>query len=177
MLLPTEEIEEEEVIGTDPRDELVAHLLEYKRYKEAARTIDSMPLLERDVFTRELEEDQPQLSEEPIEIKLSDLLEAFKSILSRTTRKDLIQLEPERLHIKDKMNLIIDKLTVSKRLTFNLLFEEDLSRMNIVTTFLALLELLKLQIVTVYQDEAYGTILIMKREETESAGDGDAPEH
>jgi segregation and condensation protein A len=65
--------------------------------------------------------------------------------------------------VKDKINEIVDHLRDREWTTFAALFNEDWSRINIVTTFLALLDLVKLQLVGVYQDTAFGTILIQKR--------------
>jgi chromatin segregation and condensation protein Rec8/ScpA/Scc1 (kleisin family) len=65
--------------------------------------------------------------------------------------------------VKDKINEILNRLQGRDWLTFGALFEDDFSRLNVLTTFLALLEIVKLQLVRVYQDVPFGTILISRR--------------
>ena len=88
---------------------------------------------------------------------------AFRAILERSSGKDLLELEPDRLLVTDKINEIMERLKGQQWLTFGSLFEHDLSRLNVLTTFLALLEVVKLQLVRVYQDVPFGTILISRR--------------
>jgi segregation and condensation protein A len=163
MLLPADETDNQEESGQDPRDELVAHLLEYKRYKEVAENLGSRMLLDRDIFTRDPTDDFPNAGNQILDVSPADLLEAFKGILARTARRDLIELEPERLRVKDKIHQILNLLKDREWITFNSLFELDLSRLNVVTTFLAVLEIVKIQLVRVYQDGPFGTILISRR--------------
>ena len=162
MLLPVDENEEAGEKAGDPRDELVAHLLEYKRYKEAAETLATGAMLDREVFVREVVDESADLPR-PLAVGLHELLDALRGVLERTSRRDLIELEPDRLSVQEKMAEILDRIKSRDWLTFASLFEEDVSRINILTTFLALLELIKLQVVRAYQDSAFGTILISRR--------------
>ncbi len=164
MLLPTSLDPDTQPDGHDPRDELVAHLIEYKRYKEAAQNLAGMSILERDVFLREPGDEFPDLprSHQPLKVSLADLLDAFRGVLERTTRLDLLEVEPDRLLVKDKINELLGLLRDHEWLTFDSLFQTDSSRLNVVTTFLALLELVKLQLVRAYQDSPYETILISR---------------
>jgi segregation and condensation protein A len=165
MLLPTSDDGETEEPGEDPREELVAHLLEYKRYKEAAHELASATMLDREVFVREDLEVYSQLprSMQPIEVGIAELVCALRDLLERTTRRDLLEIEPDRLSVKDKINELLERLKKREWLTFASLFDQDTSRMNILTTFLALLELVKLQLVRIYQDKPFGTVLISRR--------------
>jgi segregation and condensation protein A len=163
MLLPSDEETESGEPDRDPRDELIAHLLEYKRYKEAAEALGASALLERDVFAREPVEESVELCRQPLNVGIADLFEAFKGLMARTSRRDLIELEPDRLLVKDKINEILSRLQGRDWLTFGALFEDDFSRLNVLTTFLALLEIVKLQLVRVYQDTPFGSILISRR--------------
>ncbi|MBI4964905.1 MAG: segregation/condensation protein A [Desulfomonile tiedjei] len=177
MLLPVNEDRANEEAGPDPREELVAHLLEYKRYREAAETLASVPMLERDIFVREAGDEDVDLpkSRQPLEVGLPELLEALRGLLARTSRRDLIELEPDRLLVKDKINHILGRIGSQDWITFASLFEDDLSRLSVVTTLLALLEIVKLQLVRIYQDVPFGTILISRRvavdSETDSGSD------
>ena len=165
LLPPSEDPEEPGEPAQDPREELVAHLLEYKRYKEAAGNLSSLALLDRDTFVRDLQEDAQEIAKaaQPLRVGLSDLVDALQKVIARTTRRDLIELEPERLLVKDRMRVILDRLQQDQQITFDSLFQEDLSRLSVLTTFLALLELVKLQLVAVYQDIPFGSILISGR--------------
>ncbi|MFH1112773.1 MAG: segregation/condensation protein A [Pseudomonadota bacterium] len=177
MLLPVDDEGDSEEKGEDPRDELVAHLLEYKRYREAAENLSERLLLDRDVFSREAQEDSAELpkSQQPLSVGLNELLAAFRDITARTSRRDLIEVEPERLLVKDKIREILDLLQTQPWITFGSLFERDVSRINILTTFLALLETVKLQLVRVYQDQPFGTILISRRVSVEDGEDSSGP--
>jgi segregation and condensation protein A len=177
LLPPSEDPDEPGQNLQDPREELVAHLLEYKRYKEAATNLSALGLLDRDTFAREPAEEAPDISKSaaPLSVGLNELMDALRDVLARTTRRDLIELEPERLLVKDRMRVILERLQHEPQITFRSLFQGDLSRLSVVTTFLALLELVKLQLVAVYQDTPFGTILISGRTPPTEVHDGEAP--
>jgi segregation and condensation protein A len=177
LLPPTEDPDEPDQAVQDPREELVAHLLEYKRYKEAAGNLSSLALLDRDTFVREPAEDPAEVAKatQPLSVGLNELVDALRDVLARTGRRDLIELEPERLLVKDRMRVILDRLQHEPRITFHSLFQEDSSRMSVLTTFLALLELVKLQLAAVYQDVPFGTILISARAQPTASQDGESP--
>ncbi len=182
MLLPEDPTDEAEDAGEDPRDELVAHLLEYKRYKEAAENLSSLPMMDRDVFVREGAEEsaEPAASEVPLNVGLPELLDALGRLIQRTSRRDLLEIEPDRLSVKDKIRELLGRLSEREWITFGSLFDEDYSRDNILTTFLALLEIIRLQLVRAYQDKPFGTILVSRRLPPEGLEDampaeGDSP--
>lgn len=186
LLLPAPEDPDGEEQGQDPRDELVAHLLEYKRYKEAAANLADCPALDRDVFVREEEAEDPGSgkAQQPLDVGISSLLAAFRELLNRTSRRDLLEIKPDSMSVKDKIHDVLEVLKQREWITFGSLFEDDTSRANLLTTFLALLEIVKLRLVRVYQDNPFGTILISRRlplEEdlteryTEIGREGDTP--
>jgi segregation and condensation protein A len=178
MLLPAGGDTETEEEIEDPRDELVAHLLEYKRYKEAALGLAGLPLLDREIFAREDAWDQNDAakSAQPLDVGLPALIAAFRELIERTARRDLLEIEPDRLSVKDKISEIMERLREREWITFGSLFDLDASRPNLLTTFLALLEIVRLQVVRVYQDRPFGTILISRRV-AEEAGANGAPEN
>ncbi|MCA1960939.1 MAG: segregation/condensation protein A [Desulfomonile sp.] len=165
MLLPVPEEEEGEKPGEDPRAELVAHLLEYQRYKEAAENLAARPVLDRDVFTRDDTESDIGASPDmrPLDVSLTDLLLAFRDVLARTSRRDLLEIEPDRLSIRDKIHEILSRLKDADCITFQSLFAEQADRHDLLVTFLALLEVVKLRLVRVHQDKPFGTILVSRR--------------
>ena len=150
MLLPVpEEPEEEE---EDPRAELVRQLVEYKTFKEAAVNLGERPLLERDVFTRaallpeEVEKTNAD-EEELMEVGVFELIEAFHRIVSQIDKKELMEIDLEKLSLTDIINEIMEQLSLAKNLTFEDLLRERKDRRRIIYTFLALLELIKLRMI------------------------------
>jgi Uncharacterized conserved protein len=164
MLLPEpEEPEEEE--EEDPRAELVRQLLEYQAFKEAATNLGERPILERDVFTRaaflpEETEKSTATEEELIEVSIFDLIEAFHRLVSRIDKKELLEIDLEKISLTDIINDIMERLSNEKNLTFDELLGERKERWRIIYTFLALLELVKLRMVKAYQTSAFGVIRI-----------------
>ncbi len=163
MLLPEpEEPEEEE---EDPRAELVRQLLEYQAFKEAAANLSSRPILDRDVFTRaaflpEEIEKLPPGEEELIEVSIFELIEAFHRLVTRIDKKELLEIDLEKMSVTDIINDILERLSNEKNMTFEELLGERKERWRIIYTFLALLELIKLKMVKAYQTSAFGVIRI-----------------
>jgi segregation and condensation protein A len=161
MLLPksTDEEEEEE---EDPRAELVRRLLEYQKYKQAALELEKRPLLDRDVFIRlvnEASEEEPE--EERIEVDLFELLEAFRKVLERVKPETIHEVVLEHLRVEDKIQEIMSLLEKEKRsLAFHRLFPEQASRRVVVITLLAILELVKMKRIRIFQMAPFETIRI-----------------
>jgi len=166
MLLPPEEAaaagaEQME----DPRLELVQRLLEYQAYKDAAsilkeREDESLRIFSRepeDVPAEEGEETEPYL----FEVNIFDLLGAFRKILEAAP-PEVRTITMETLTVKDKMFLIVDLLENSESIRFEELFDGSMTRMRLIVTFLALLELLRLGLAKVYQEREFGYIWIIR---------------
>jgi segregation and condensation protein A len=162
LLPPPEEPEEEE---EDPRAELVRQLLEHKTFKEVAASLGSRPLLERDVFTRaavlpEEFEKSTDDAEELIEISVFELIEAFHRIVSHIDKKELMEIDLEKLSLTDIINEVMDQLSLSRNLTFEDLLQGKRDRRRVIYTFLAILELIKLRMIKAYQTSIFGVIRI-----------------
>ncbi len=163
MLLPVdEEVPPEEM--EDPRVELVERLLQYQAFKDAG-----LELMERrkrwsDHFWR-----GSSLPEEPetepclFDVDIYDLLVAFKRVLEKAPPQ-AVTITRERLTVKDRMNLIIERLDEETTVRFEEVFEGDSSRSQLIVTFLALLELLRLGVVRSYQEGPFGQIWIIRAE-------------
>ncbi|MDD3473053.1 MAG: segregation/condensation protein A [Syntrophaceae bacterium] len=164
-LLPSVHTDDQEETVEDPRQELIEHLLEYKRYRDVSRMLDCSPILGREVFSRGFfDEDVERLdSVSNIKVSMDDLLEVLNELVARTARPDLLVLEPEALAVKDKINLIIDVINRKKWVTFRSLFDDDMTKIQMITTFLALLEVVKMGLARIYQDTPFGAILISKQ--------------
>ncbi|MCE5213038.1 MAG: segregation/condensation protein A [Deltaproteobacteria bacterium] len=164
MLLPVPEEPTAEDLEDDPRAELVRQLLEYQTFKEAATELSQRPLLERDVFKRSaaLPEETKKTTDEDelIEVSIFELIEAFHHLVSRLDKKELMEIDLEKLSLTDIINDVMERLTLEKNLTFEELLGERKDRRRIVYTFLALLELIKLKMIKAYQTAAFGVIRI-----------------
>lgn len=169
-LLPVdEEAKAEEDEGVDPTEELVRRLLEYQRYKEAARGLNERLILGRDVFVRGQELPLEGIEEETglTNVSVFDLMEALKEVLRKAPKSRTIELTVERFKIADKINYIMEHLNQVKSAVFTSLFREDATRGEIIVTFLAVLELAKLIMIKIHQTED-GIIRIYSPEKAEN---------
>jgi len=168
-LLPTSEEDDIEDEELDPRANLMRQLLEYQRYREAALELSERPLLNRDVFARPaLDED----SEERAELKVDegpprvratvwDLFESFRGILQRSAETEPIhEIEVEPVSLRDRARNLLEQLRTVRCIDFESLFAESTTRLEVIVTFLALLELVRLKTVTATQEERFGRIVI-----------------
>ncbi|MBF0327872.1 MAG: segregation/condensation protein A [Nitrospirae bacterium] len=168
MLLPPdpdmEALPEEE----DPRAGLVQRLLEYQAYKEASTTLREREDLWTNAFARP-PIDTKELTTEPSElylfdVNLFDLLGALKKIITRVPPEALM-ISRETLTIKDRISAIVEKIESDLTIKFEDIFSSDKTRLQVIVTFLALLEILKLGMVKVFQDKEFATIWIMRSQE------------
>lgn len=161
MLLPQAVIEDdEEGEELDPRAELVARLLEYQKYKEAALELDEKALLGRDVFVRE-EGVPPELRESGpsfVEVGIFDLVAALQDLLREAKPEVVHEIVQSEFSVADRIGAILDTLAVRSSVPFRELFTPEAERSLVVATFLALLELVKMRTVKVMQSTHLGTI-------------------
>ncbi len=172
MLLPVDEEAPEEE-QEDPRLELIQRLLEYQTFKDA-----SLGLREREeewmnIFHREPLKDEEAEAEsaEPelylFDVNLFDLLGAFKKILN-TAPPEVVRITREALTVKDKISHIMEMLENNDTIRFEDLFKEDRSRVQIVVTFVALLELIRLGLARAYQENDFGNIWVINPQKKET---------
>ncbi len=164
MLLPADETADDDEDGPDPREELVRRLLEYKAFKDAARQLDDQEKMWREIFWREQAPPVEEVEEDlPLEnVSLFDLVDALKEVLERNPGSRLIEIVPDNLTVRERMNLILETLEGKDSVSFAALFEVSSHRMVVVVTFLALLELMRLRVARVFQAEAFGPILVSR---------------
>jgi segregation and condensation protein A len=160
MLLPAGEEETEEEEGADPRAELVRRLLEYQRYKEAAEELEHRDILTRDVFVRAPTPAEDVAPRGFREISVFELLSALKRVIDRLPKDAFHDITLDKITVREKMTLLLDRLRQSSSVAFESLFSEASSRMEVVVTFLAMLELVKVRAIRIYQEEMAGPILI-----------------
>ena len=164
MLLPADEAAEDDEEGPDPREELVRRLLEYKSYKEAARQLDDQEKMWREIFSREQGPPEPVETDETLldNVTLFDLVDALKGVIDRNPGRKLIEIIPDNLTVRERMNVILEMLEGKDSLSFVSLFEESCHRLVVIVTFLALLELIRLRVARVFQGETFGPILVSR---------------
>ncbi|MCJ7546968.1 MAG: segregation/condensation protein A [Deltaproteobacteria bacterium] len=160
MLLPAP-IEEEEEEGEDPRVELVQRLVEYKRFKEVALRLSQQALLGVDVFIRPAQEIEAEAGE--IEADLFHLIDALRELLKRQEIKDFHEVTLERVTLRDKMTELWEKLQGAKEaVAFSALFTPLSSRLELIVTFLALLELIRAGMLRAYQRDVFGPVWVTR---------------
>jgi segregation and condensation protein A len=186
MLLPNAPSEETDEAGdaedVDPRAELVRRLLEYQKYKLAAEQLGGRPVLGRDVFPRgsseEVASGQPGLEA----VSMFRLLDAFQAVLERTQTTKEHHIDFERFSITERISELVDRLRIDKRLVFHEIFASDVSRAELIITFLAILEMTRLRLTRLIQDGPLTPIyieLLVSEEDAEAPdetlGMGDDP--
>ena len=166
MLLPPEEVEEGEEEELDPREELVRRLLEYKKYKDAGLQLGERDILDRDLFSKGFTEEYDDESDEAVypEVGLFDLLDALQEVLKSVTPSIAHAVNMERISVKEKAEIILNRLKEERNMTFQSLFNNDSTKGEIVASFLALLELIKMKTINVFQGENFGVIRITSKE-------------
>lgn len=171
MLLPADEeapAEEQE----DPRLELVQRLLEYQAFKDAALGLREKEEEWMNIFRREPakeneaeteEAGDPTLREEEpylFDVNLFDLLGAFRAMLDKAPQ-EVVEITRETLTVKDRISLIMEMLENQDTIRFEDLFKEDSTRPQLIVTFIALLELIRLGLVRAYQEKDFGNIWVI----------------
>lgn len=161
MLLPKPVIEEDE---DDPRAELVRRLIEYQKYKDAAQDLIGREILGRDVFKRDFDSSEFEIEEEVelVPVDLWSLIETFKEFYQRRSYlwAEEIVYEIEGVTIEEKIGEMLERLKQKSILKFEELFDDCSSRFDMVVTFLALLELARMENVLVAQENPGSSILI-----------------
>lgn len=160
MLLPMADDEDDEEEGTDPREELVRRLLEYQRFKDAADQLERRELLTRDVFVRSVAPAEEIPAPGFRDVSVFELLTALKRVLDRLPKDAVHEVMLEKITVREKMTLLLDQLRTQRKILFESLFAEVTTRMEVVVTFLAMLELVKVRAIRIFQEEATGPIQI-----------------
>lgn len=167
-LLPVEQqaqIEGEEE-GEDPRWELIRQLVEYKKFKDAAAQLQTLEVRQEDIFPRlpiklEFEAEKPAAKPE---VSIFDLLNAVNTVLKRLEKRDNTrEIFEDKWTVSEKIEFVIHTLSTRETVRFSELFEDAMSRSEVVCTFLALLELIRLKQLVCTQTGDFSEIEIKKR--------------
>lgn len=154
---------EEDVEEDDPRWDLIRQLIEYKKFKEAAGQLQVRALEQERIFARMGDGSVPELAPLPLgEVGIFQLINAFQNVLKRLDAKeDLREIFGENFTVSDKIETILQTVARGKPVRFSELFLRVASRVEVVVTFLALLELIRLKQVRAIQPNEFSEIEIV----------------
>lgn len=163
MLLPKEVDDKGEVI--DPRADLVAALLEYKRYKEMAEELsinesNQRKLSYRSYFTLDEKEAPEELSALLKNVTLYDLMKAFKKALAEKPPEVFHQIERFNVTVEEQIEHILTSVSVEKEVSFLKLISEMQEKLRIVVTFIALLEMVKMGRIGLRESHTFNDFVI-----------------
>jgi segregation and condensation protein A len=164
-LLPKEvQPPDEEADEDDPRWELIRQLVEYKKFKEAAQFLGVQEVKSDELFVTTPE--MPDL-DAPVEtmgqVGIFDLIRAFQRILKRfENTSDFREIVNDRYTVADKIEHLLDIVPAGSRVRFEELFSSAASRGEVIVTFLAMLELIKLNHLQVEQEQLLGEIIVVR---------------
>ena len=159
LLLPRSPFEDEDDV--DPRVRLIQQLQAYEVIKNASEQLDDLPRLNRDVYQVKV---MPPLNIKPEllmpDVALRDIASAFSAVLSRVEACENHQVIREVLSTRERMSQILSMLNSDTYTAFSQLFTYEEGRSGVVVTFLALMELVKELLVTLYQREPLAVIYV-----------------
>jgi segregation and condensation protein A len=168
MLLPRPETARDDHTEADPRDVLVRRLLEHQKFKAAAELLHERAVLRGAQWIRpegriaEIAGDEYAYEPE-LEVDLFSLLAAFRGVLERARHRPPVLLPPEEVPVEARIAQLMAMLSATEACGFEDLFSKDDTRRAMITTFLALLEMIRLKLIRVFQTAAFGPIRVYKR--------------
>ena len=172
-LVPRPETEAEAAAeDDDPRDALVRRLIEHQRFKAAAELLHERQTV-RSAQWGVADERLADLAGEPFERELEadlfGLLQAFQAVLKRARERPGVPLPAAEVSIETRTRQLMERLDHVRACGFEELFAEDGSRAELITTFLAVLEMIRLKLIRVFQSGSCGPIRVYRREAPEDA--------
>jgi segregation and condensation protein A len=155
MLLPRppEDQDDDELDELDPRAELIRRLLEYQKYKTVAADLGERAIAGRDVFSRGT---PPPTADGPAplaQVSVFKLLDALKKVAERVNATFSLEVDAEQMSIQERIGGLVDLLRERRRCRFDELFEDVSTSYDLVVTFLALLEMAKMRLASIYQTD------------------------
>jgi segregation and condensation protein A len=165
MLLPRPDPSQEDP-DEDPREALVRRLLEHQKFKAAAELLHERETLRSAQWTRPdgpISEIAGEAPEPEIEVDLFSLFTAFRTVVERAKKRPKVYLPSEQIPIEDRIEELLAKLSETEACGFEDLFGDVQSRAGLIVTFLAMLEMIRLKLVRVFQSGPMGPIRVYKR--------------
>ena len=172
MLLPPDPSPGEDGTATeDPRAELAQQLLEYQKYRHAAENLQAIDSVRSLIWTREGRVPDDFAGEEVLVVDLYDMMSAFRKLLSRLGEEARIQLRRDDVSVADKIHWLAALLEERGSVDLLALFVELPDRLQRIATFLAVLEMVRLQMIVAYQRRHLEEIRIALRTDSPTGGD------
>jgi segregation and condensation protein A len=163
MLLPRSTVVEDE--EHDPRAELIRRLQEYERFKAAAECIDTLKRVGRDLYVPKLDAPQAKVRKLLPEVSLEELLMSMADVLRRSDMFESHQVSREALSTRERMSQVLERLRGGGFVPFVELFTAEEGKLGVVVTFMAILELVKEQLIELVQNDAFAAIHVRVRAE------------
>ena len=156
----------------DPREELVRRLLEYKKFKEIADDLKGKESIRQDLFSRivdtekanELKEDAKEVY---YDVSLFDLINALTSTLRRLPEETPYEIVQEEYTVDQKIHMILHRLMDRERIVLSELLADSKSKMEVIVTFMSVLELIRLKEILVVQQHLFDEIEIIRNKQHE----------
>jgi segregation and condensation protein A len=167
MLLPAQENEAQEE-ETDPRAELVRQLLEYEKFKQVAEELKAKEAEQREVFKRPLSDEvKNELTQKEVyfEASLFDLISAFSKALQEIPKELFYEVIKDEFTIEEKVHQILHSLLEKNYICLSELFSNSQNKIEIIVTFLAILELIKMKEIVAVQKGVFEEIEITRNKE------------
>jgi len=177
LLLPVEEEGEGLEEGEDPREELVRQLQEYQQFKEAGMTLQEFEKDRSRVFLRQsIGPEPPRRTDYPLEVSLFELLSALKKLVESMPEERRVEIERDQLSVSERISDVLEYLRGSDgEVPFEDLFKGSTVLAELVVTFLALLELVRLRMVRAWQAVPGGRIMVVDIRPDDGEAEGDGP--
>ncbi|MBU1726693.1 MAG: segregation/condensation protein A [Candidatus Omnitrophica bacterium] len=164
MLLPAQEDAAEE-LEEDPREELVKRLLEYERFKQIAETLREKEEVQREVFKRpkvEIDKDKEADKGHYFEASIFDLINAFSQALKDIPKEVFYEVIKDEFTIEEKVHGILHLLLVNPSMRISELFAKAKNKLEVIVTFLAILELIRMKEAVVMQNSLFSEIEVRR---------------
>ena len=166
MLVPRIETATDAEDEEDPRDVLMRRLLEHQKFKAAAELLHEREIVRSAQWTRpdsRVEDIAGEPFERELEVDLFSLLQAFQSVIARSRERPPIMLPAEVVPIETRIEQLMERLSETQACAFQDLFDDAASRRDLITTFLAVLEMIRLKLIRVFQGDTFDPIRVYKR--------------
>lgn len=164
MLLPAQESDQAQE-EDDPRADLIRQLLEYEKFKEIAQTLRQRESGQQEVFKRpklQSQDDAPDETPVYFEASLFDLIAAFSKALGEVPKELFYEVIKDEFTIEEKIHYILHLLLIKSRVSLSELFAQAKNKLEVIVTFLAILELIRLKEIVFRQKELFGNIEVSR---------------
>ncbi|MDD4954085.1 MAG: segregation/condensation protein A [Candidatus Omnitrophica bacterium] len=167
MLLPAVPSQGDQV-EEDPRAELIKRLMEYEKFKEIAENLKTREEDQRQIFKRppgQVDKTRGENKEEYFEASIFDLISAFSTALKDVPREVFLEVIKDEFTIEDKIHQILHLLLVEQSVQLSVLFSKAKNKIEIIVTFLAILELIRMKEVAIRQKDLFQDIEILRNKD------------